>query len=68
MLGRASILFVPIENILALLIAERDTLNRAIEVLQGTKRLGRPAKNAVASTRTVTSNGRGGMDVRLNQD
>ena len=36
-----------IENVLALLIAERDKLSRAIEALQGpTKRLGRPPKTA----------------------
>jgi hypothetical protein len=35
------------DQILALLIAERDKLNRAIEALQGTaKRRGRPRKNA----------------------
>jgi hypothetical protein len=39
---------VPTEHIVALLIAERDKLNRAIEVLQGPmKRLGRPPKNAL---------------------
>jgi hypothetical protein len=37
---------MPTEQILALLIAERDELNRTIEVLQGpTKRRGRPPKN-----------------------
>jgi hypothetical protein len=37
---------MPIDHILALLIAERDKLNRAIEALQGpTKRRGRPPKN-----------------------
>jgi hypothetical protein len=41
-------LFVPTEHIVALLIAERDKLNQAIEVLQGpTKRRGRPPKNAL---------------------
>jgi hypothetical protein len=36
------------QQIVALLIAERDRLNRAIEVLQGpTKRRGRPPKNPV---------------------
>jgi hypothetical protein len=36
------------DQIVALLIAERDKLNRAIEALQGpTKRRGRPPKNAV---------------------
>jgi hypothetical protein len=38
------------ENILALLVAERDKLNRAIEALQGpVKRRGRPPKNLSAS-------------------
>jgi hypothetical protein len=38
------------ENILALLVAERDKLNRAIEALEGpTKRQGRPPKKAVAA-------------------
>ena len=38
---------MPIEHIVALLIAERDRLNRAIEALQGpAKRRGRPPKNA----------------------
>jgi hypothetical protein len=39
--------FMPTEHILALLIAERDKLNRAIEALDGTsaKRRGRPPKN-----------------------
>jgi hypothetical protein len=38
---------MPIDHILALLIAERDKLNRAIEALGGTgiKRRGRPRKN-----------------------
>ena len=43
---------MPTEHIVALLIEERDRLNRAIEALQGpTKRRGRPPKNGfVAST------------------
>ena len=37
---------MPTEHILALLVAERDKLNRAIEALQGpAKRRGRPPKN-----------------------
>ena len=37
-------------DILPLLIAERDRLNRAIEALQGTvKRRGRPPKNPLAA-------------------
>lgn len=40
---------VSTEQILAMLIAERDKLNRAIEALQGSaKRPGRPPKNAAA--------------------
>ena len=47
----AKILSMPTEQILALLIAERDKLNRAIEVLQGpTKRRGRPPKNPLTAT------------------
>jgi hypothetical protein len=39
---------MPIEHIIALLIAECDKLNRAIEALQGSaKRRGRPPKAAV---------------------
>ena len=37
---------MPTEHILALLIAERDKLNRAIDALQGSaRRRGRPPKN-----------------------
>ncbi len=37
---------MPTDHIIALLIAERDKLNAAIEALQGSvKRRGRPAKN-----------------------
>jgi hypothetical protein len=37
---------MPIDHIIALLVAERDKLNRAIEALQGPiKRRGRPSKN-----------------------
>jgi hypothetical protein len=43
---------MPTEHIVALLIQERDRLNRAIEVLQGTKRRGRPPKNGAASVDT----------------
>jgi hypothetical protein len=50
---------MPIEHIVALLIEERDRLNRAIEALQGTaKRRGRPPKNPLAAapaTSPVTS-------------
>jgi len=41
---------MPTEHIIALLIAERDKLNRAIEALQGpTKRRGRPPKLSTAT-------------------
>ena len=42
---------MPTEHIIALLIAERDKLNRAIEALggTGTKRRGRPPKNPVGA-------------------
>jgi len=42
------------EHIVALLIQERDRLNRAIEALQGPlKRRGRPPKNAMAAAAPV---------------
>jgi hypothetical protein len=41
---------MPIDHILTLLISERDKLTRAIEVLQGSSRGGRPRKNAVPTT------------------
>jgi hypothetical protein len=42
--------FMPTDQILALLIAERDKLNRAIEALQGSaKRRGRPPKNPLVA-------------------
>jgi hypothetical protein len=41
---------MPTEHIIALLITERDKLNRAIEALQGPiKRRGRPPKNPAAA-------------------
>ena len=41
---------MPTEHIVALLVVERDKLNRAIETLQGAaKRRGRPPKNPVAA-------------------
>jgi hypothetical protein len=43
-------LLMQTEQIVALLVAERDRLNRAIEALQGPiKRRGRPPKSAVAA-------------------
>jgi len=41
---------MPVDEILTLLITERDKLTRAIEVLQGSVRDGRPRKNAKAAT------------------
>jgi len=41
---------MPTDQILALLVAERDKLNRAIEALQGAKRRGRPPKNLIAAS------------------
>jgi hypothetical protein len=53
---------MPTDQILSLLIAERDKLNRAIEALQGTtKRRGRPPKSPEAIIPTVTNNRRGAM-------
>jgi len=47
---------MPTEHIVALLIAERDRLSRAIEVLQGpTKRRGRPPKNPLAEVVTAAT-------------
>jgi len=41
---------MPTDQILSLLVAERDKLNRAIEALRGpTKRIGRPPKNPLAA-------------------
>lgn len=43
------------EQIVSLLVAERDRLNRAIEVLQGpTKRRGRPPKDLAAVVAQTT--------------
>jgi hypothetical protein len=63
-----TVLTMPTDHILTLLIAERDKLNRAIEVLQGpAKRRGRPPKNplaAMASTivpAPITNGRNGGM-------
>src|ERR1700689_3559719 len=49
-------LWMPTEYIIALLIAERDKLNRAIEALQGpAKRRGRPPKNSLVAATTAAS-------------
>ena len=46
---------MPIEQIVAILVAERDRLNRAIEALQGPmRRRGRPPKNPLASPMVVS--------------
>jgi hypothetical protein len=47
---------MPTEHIIALLVAERDKLNRAIEALQGPlKRRGRPPKNPLIATLAPTT-------------
>jgi hypothetical protein len=47
---------MPAEQIIALLIAERDKLSRAIEALQGpTKRRGRPPKNPLAAATSAAA-------------
>jgi hypothetical protein len=54
LLLRGTISFVTTEQILALLIAERDKLNRAIEALAGpAKRRGRPPKNLLVEAATA---------------
>ena len=46
-------------DLLELLIQERDRLNQAIEVLQGGKRRGRPSRSgATASARSANISGR----------
>jgi DNA-binding phage protein len=54
---------MPTDHIVALLIAERDRLNRAIEALQGpVKRRGRPPRNPdVIATATAIPRARKGM-------
>ena len=51
---------MPKEQILALLLAERDKLNRAIEALGGPKRRGRPpgTRNVPKRKRTLSAAGR----------
>jgi hypothetical protein len=45
---------MPTDQILSLLLAERDKLSRAIEALSGpTKRRGRPPKNPLAAMTSV---------------
>ena len=51
---------MPTEHIVALLIAERDRLNQAIEALQGSiKRRGRPPKNAATMNQRLIPKKRG---------
>ena len=45
--------YMATDDILALLIQERDKLNRAIEALQGAKRRGRPPKSAASAVSPV---------------
>jgi hypothetical protein len=47
--------YMATEHILALLIQERDKLNRAIESLQGARRRGRPPKSATAAVNAVAA-------------
>jgi len=44
---------MPTEHIVALLLAEREKIDRAIEALQGPKRRGRPPKNPLAAVATA---------------
>lgn len=65
-ISHATMLQMHLDQILALLVAERDKLNRAIEVLQGPiRRRGRPPKNPAALLTALTSPApdgrRGGM-------
>jgi len=56
---------MPTEHIVALLVAERDRINRAIEALHGPKRRGRPPKNPLAAVAALPTPApkkrRGGM-------
>jgi hypothetical protein len=48
---------MPTEHIVALLIQEREKLERAIAVLQGEKRRGRPPKNPLLAVALPSVNG-----------
>jgi hypothetical protein len=49
--NRATITTMPVDQILSLLIAEREKITRAIDALQGTpRRGGRPRKNVTTPT------------------
>ena len=51
---------MPTEQIVALLVAERDRLNRAIDALQGpVRRRGRPPKNPFAMASPMPAKKRG---------
>jgi hypothetical protein len=52
---------MPTEHIIALLIAEREKLDRAIEALQGSKRRGRPPKNPLGVIPDAPGKKRRGM-------
>ena len=53
---------MPTEHIVALLVVERDKLNRAIEALSGpAKRRGRPPKNPLAALALPKATRRKGM-------
>jgi hypothetical protein len=41
---------MPTEQIVAMLLAEREKIDRAIEALQGSKRRGRSPRNAACSS------------------
>jgi len=59
---------MPTEHIVALLIAERDKLNRAIEALQGAeRRRGRPAGRAPGRKRggTMSAEARAAQSARM---
>jgi len=49
-------MFMPTDHIVALLVAERDRLDRAIETLQGPfKRRGRPPKNPLVAVEIASA-------------
>jgi len=59
---------MPTEQILALLVAERDRLNQAIEALQGpVKRRGRPPKNARVTSTPGARKSRKGISAAARQ-
>jgi hypothetical protein len=59
---------MPADQIISLIIQERDKLNRAIEALEGTKCRGRPPKNTVALVSSEPSpNGKYGRTFNASQ-